>query len=169
MSIVQWIKKRLYGFLHYPREAVLASLGIQTTAECGHKTKWRGIVGPYDDRREINLHSEKNGKPDYCLKCIENTTIRCAWCNEIILPNDPITLYGAENDGGFVPKKWVQIYNNDGKSTTYVGCLRWDCAETGADRAGFWRMPGKVERHPTPIEECLNSGEMVIVENLSKP
>lgn len=53
-----------------------------------------------------------------------------------------------------------------------MGCLRWDCAKTGADRAGFWHPPGKVFRVTTPLEMCLqnlqNGGDgVVVIENLN--
>jgi hypothetical protein len=44
--------------------------------------------------------------------------------------------------------------------------LRWNCAETGADRAGFWVIPGKVQRCLSPIEEAFATGKTVIISDM---
>jgi hypothetical protein len=59
-------------------------------------------------------------------------------------------------------------------SNALVGCLRWDCADTGADMCGRWMPPGKVERTPSPMELCLASiqtgqSSIVLVGNTHDP
>ena len=164
-----WMKKRLKGLRSCPKETIAASLlPHMYDAKCGHGTYLRGTIGPEDDRREITLTLESDNRPEVCLDCIEKAIIRCAWCGDTIWPNDPITLYAAMNKE-FVPKEGSRKYDDDGSSAVYVGCLGWDCAKTGADRAGFWRIPVQVERHQTPLEQCAASNEMVIVPDHSKP
>jgi len=92
-----------------------------------------------------------NGEVEYCLGCLGKMTILCAWCKEPIFIGEPVTLYTPRD--GSVPNH-AKIH--DENLLQLVGCLRWNCAESGADRAGFW-MPGedgegKVERVPTPLE-----------------
>lgn len=77
---------------------------------------------------------------------------------------DPVTLYTPMKKDFEIPKHAV-VYNKD--PLQLVGCLRWDCAECGGDRSGFWNYPGKVERVLSPIEIALATGKTVIVNNLT--
>lgn len=95
---------------------------------------------------------------DYCLDCIEEMKIQCAWCNGPISIGEPITLY-TPGTGDFQIPLHAVVFNKS--PLQLVGCLRMDCAETGADRAGFW-VPGeagrgKVHRVPTAIEAILGA------------
>jgi hypothetical protein len=94
--------------------------------------------------------------------------IRCAWCGNVIFIGDPITLYTPAKKDFSIPE-YAKIYTD--KPLRIVGCLRWDCAETGADRAGFWMPPGKVHRMPTAFEKLMsNDGKGIIIcENLTDP
>lgn len=91
-------------------------------------------------------------------------SIKCAWCGKIILCGDPITLYTPCQKDFKIPKHAV-VYKKS--PLQLVGCLRWNCAESGVDRAGFWLFPGKVQRALSPIEECFASGKVVAVNNVS--
>lgn len=149
------------------KEFMLASLGRNIEADCGHQTKLRGTIGHEGDQRKITLKLGENGHPFSCLACIEKAIIPCAWCGKPIWPDEPITLYLSSN-----PEQEVSVgsvlYREVGGKKVYVGCLRWDCARTGADRAGFWVVPGEVERCLSPLEEALQSPSgMVIVSDLS--
>ncbi|MFA6493061.1 MAG: hypothetical protein WCV58_02920, partial [Patescibacteria group bacterium] len=106
-----------------------------------------------------------NGQPDYCIECLLKITIRCTWCGEPIFPDSPITLYSA-SDKTFEPPKHA-VYYWDGKRRCFVGCMRFNCAESGADRAGFWVPPGVVKRVASPLELALSSGSTVVVSDLS--
>ncbi len=88
-------------------------------------------------------------------------TIQCAWCGEPIFIGDPVTLYLPRYEDMEVPGHAVPY----GKGA-FVGCLRWECAESGTDRVGFWYPPGIVYRVLSPIEQCLQSDEMVIIGDL---
>jgi hypothetical protein len=117
-------------------------------ARCGHKTKKKDKVTAFGETitTEVPL---VDGKIEYCHKCLEKMAIRCAWCGKPIFIGDPVTLYSLTNGTKEMPKHAVC---HDKKLNQYVGCLRCDCADTGADRAGFWVPPGVVERIPTPYE-----------------
>lgn len=85
-------------------------------------------------------------------------SIQCAWCGKSIAIGDPVTLYTPE-DSYEVPDYAVPY--TEGGSKALVGCLRWNCADTGADRAGFW-MPGdngegKVLRVPNAFETLIRN------------
>ncbi len=110
----------------------------------------------------------ENGKPDYCLECIGNMTIQCAWCENLIAIGSPITLY-TPAEGYEVPGHAVPYTENSSKA--FVGCLGWNCADTGGDRAGFW-LPdddgkGKVHRVPTAIETLMSNPDatMLIIQD----
>ncbi|PID52240.1 MAG: hypothetical protein CR972_03075 [Candidatus Moraniibacteriota bacterium] len=122
-------------------------------ADCGHKTLKKDNVTAFGESCEIAIPIS-NGKTAYCHRCLEKMAIRCAWCGKVIFIGDPITLYSPRGEGLKMPD-YAVLYNEEHSS--YVGCLRWDCAETGADRAGFWHPPGKVFRVATPLEMCLHN------------
>ena len=133
-------------------------------AECGHETFKTDWVHAFGKKCKTEIPVE-NGKTSYCHKCLSKMAIKCAWCGEVIFIGDPITLYSSVKDNFGIPEHAV-VYNK--YPLQLVGCLRWDCAETGADRAGFWIPPGKVARVESPFEKCLRTGGIVIVEDLSK-
>jgi hypothetical protein len=137
-------------------------------ADCGHETEIIGTISKFGKETEISLIRKENGNFGTCVQCLADATIACAWCGEPILPDRPITLYST-SDSEFKPHEGSVIYEDDENSgvTRYVGCLRWECADSGADRQGFWVLPGKVERCISPIEQALHTGDMVIVEDLS--
>jgi hypothetical protein len=91
--------------------------------------------------------------------------IRCAWCGGYILPGEPITLYTPCSEDFKIPD-YAVVYKEDPKQL--VGCLRWNCAESGADRTGFWIIPGKVLRCLSPIEELMSDSkhDAVIINDL---
>ena len=140
------------------------------TTECGHETKERDVIIAFGEKTITKL-PVKNGRTPYCHRCIEKMAIRCAWCGKVIFIGDPITLYTPSNKNFKIPE-YAIVYNK--KPLQLVGCLRWDCAETGGDRAGFWIPPGKVERVPTGFElsvQDLKQGGsgIVVIEDLNKP
>lgn len=142
---------------------------IQTT-ECGHKTKIEDWVEAFGEKTKIKV-PVTNGKTLYCHKCLEKMTIQCAWCELPIFIGSPVTLYSPRDKEKSMPKHAV-LHNKE--YNFYVGCLRWECAHTVADRCGFWYPPGKVNRVPSPIEMCLQDMEqggdgVIIVSDLSRP
>jgi len=154
--------------------------------KCGHKTCSKGTVntpyGKYKTKMPVI-----NDKVEYCLDCIGKMTICCAWCGGPIFIGDPITLYSPTKrpkhllKKGVITKSDAERNNNqfkaggvvyDEKTMSLVGCLRMNCADTGADRAGFW-VPsddkireGTVHRIMSPIEQCMATGKQVIVDDL---
>ncbi len=133
--------------------------GKRYTAEkCGHRTRRSGRITAFDTYRSKQMPLNNGGTVDWCLDCIGKMTIRCAWCGSPIFVADPITLY--------VPKKLDDLpeyavrYGENPVSV--VGCMLMSCADTGADRAGFW-MPGddgkgRVARVPSPLEIAMATG-----------
>ncbi|NTW30199.1 MAG: hypothetical protein HGA33_02895 [Candidatus Moranbacteria bacterium] len=89
--------------------------------------------------------------------------IRCAWCGKPIFIGDPVTLY-SPNEGFEIPEYAVR-YSED--PLRLVGCLRWDCADSGIDRSGFWMPPGEVMRVMSPIEQVLATGTAAIVSDVN--
>lgn len=139
-----------------------------TANKCGHKTKRKGFMNYGEHTAIMTMPLAENGNPDYCLDCIGNMTIQCAWCDNRITIGSPVTLY-IPKDSYKVPDYAVPY--TEGGSKALVGCLRWECAETGGDRAGFW-MPGedgkgRVQRVPTAFEMLMGNPEasMVLVQN----
>lgn len=126
---------------------------VHTTNKCGHKTHKKGFMKDGKHTTVMDMPLAKNGKPDYCLKCIGNMSIRCAWCGGSIIIGNPVTLY-IPTDTYDVPDYAIHYKKDNSKAV--VGCLGWDCADTGADRSGFW-LPGndgkgKVQKIPTEYE-----------------
>ncbi len=135
---------------------------------CGHLTKKAGKVTSHGESYTISMPLSENGNPDHCLDCIAKMSIRCAWCENPIHIGDPITLY-IPGESYKVPEHAVR-YDKD--ESRLVGCLSWECADTGADRQGFWMPPGTVARVPSPIEMLMyggSEGKAIIVGDLSDP
>ena len=135
---------------------------------CGHHTKKTGKVVSHGVSHQIGMPLANNGNPDYCLKCIGEMSIKCAWCKSPINIGDPVTLY-IPNESSGVPSYAVR-YDKDPRCL--VGCLGWNCASTGGDRQGFWVPPGKVKRVPSPIEMLMEGGsetKAVVIGDLSDP
>ncbi len=113
--------------------------GIQYTAtKCGHRTKLAGQVSAFGQTITTKMSMNKSGSVDYCLDCIAKMAIQCAFCGDPIFIGDPITLY-TPRDGFQIPDHAV-VYREE--PLQLVGCLGSNCADTGADRAGFW-LPGE--------------------------
>ncbi len=128
---------------------------------CGHKAKLKTMIFPGEDSAGLYQLGDKK----YCPKCFLSQVIKCAWCGKVITPESPITLY-SPNPEFTIPDYAVKYREKEVDPVRLVGCLRWSCANTGADRAGFWEMPGKVERCLSPIEQAFLSQQMVIVSDL---
>lgn len=137
--------------------------------KCGHYTKRSGLVSAFGRTVIMKMPKNQRGMMDYCLDRIGKMAVRCAWCGDPIFIGDPITLYTPFGD--FKIPEHAVVYNRN--PLQLVGCLGWNCAETGADRAGFW-LPGeggngRVQRVPTVFEAILGAKEpsMIIVGDLS--
>lgn len=113
-----------------------------TANVCGHKTEQKGFMHEFENITIMQMPLAENGKPDYCLECIGNMSIKCAWCANPISIGSPITLYTPKDT--FKVPDYAVAYTENG-SKALVGCLGWDCARTGADMCGRWMPPGKVE------------------------
>ena len=133
------------------------------TAKCGHRTRLVGTIEGYGKRYPF---SRLPPEPMLCFDCLNKETIPCAWCGKPIFPGDPVTLY-TPNDPEYEPPEGSKVYTFE--PLRLVGCLRWDCAEGGMDRAGFWHPPEGVHRVLSPIEECLATGDVVVVNDLRDP
>lgn len=121
---------------------------------CGHQTPCQGHVHAHGGSTFTKMPITGKKTVDYCLDCLGKMAIRCAWCDRPIFIGDPVTLY-TPTEGFTVPEHAV-VYQTD--PLQLVGCLDWDCAFTGADRAGFWypdpenKGVGHVHRVPTAYE-----------------
>ncbi len=140
-----------------------------TANKCGHKTKLVGPIKDGDGQTIMTMPLAANGSPDYCLDCIGDMSIQCAWCENTITIGSPVTLY-TPKDSYQVPDHAVPY--TEGGSKALVGCLGWGCAVGGADRAGFW-LPGEdgkghVHRVPTALEILMSNqdAKALIVNDL---
>ena len=106
--------------------------------KCGHRTKQKGLVSAFGTTIITKMPKNEDGLIHYCLGCIGKMAIKCAWCSNPIFIGNPITLY-IPSDNSQIPEHAV-VYNKE--RLQLVGCLRRNCADTGADRAGFW-LPGE--------------------------
>lgn len=132
-------------------------------AQCGHETSTQCEVDICGHKVLLGLH-EGTKSPTHCLNCYAKMCIICGWCRLPILIDHPITLYTPRDPNWQLPEgaRWY-----DESKRIVVGCLRWSCADTGADRSGFWVLPGKVQRVVSPFEECMMTHNMVITSDLS--
>jgi len=143
------------------------------------KTIIQVTIFPKNTHENVLSYQFNNGDSDvnFCPECAKKGAIRCAWCGDFIVFGQPVTLYTPREKDFKVPEHAV-IYSED--PLQLVGCLGWNCASTGGDRAGFWvpsgdpKIKGKVRRVMTPIEQCFAQfacGEdgVVVVGDISNP
>jgi hypothetical protein len=131
----------------FKRLLYLLGLG-KVIAKCGHETETKGKVEVIDEkggRKIITIENIRN--PDLCIKCLGKTIIRCAWCGGYILPTDSITLFTPSEDFN-IPKYSVRWEKNP---SYLIGCSRSECCTNEHDLAGWWVIPGKVQRIAAPI------------------
>lgn len=163
-----------------------------TATLCGHRTKLAGEVTAFGESTTVTIPLNEDGSANYCLDCIGKMTIRCAWCVNPIFIGDPITLYTPrsqkdfsrayatrqqlpfvfDSDLGFKIPAHAVVYQR--KPLQLVGCMRWECADSAADRAGFWvpsteQGKGTVYRVRTAFEEILAGKDCVVVGDLGNP
>lgn len=131
--------------------------------KCGHTCKKKTHLSIEGHEGVFAIRSKN---PEYCPQCWQQAAIRCAWCEEVILPGDAITLYTPKK-GVEVPEH-ARVYKRE-PHLQLVGCLRWNCAQSGIDRAGFWVMPGKVQRVMSPMEMLFANGsdDVIICNDLT--
>lgn len=129
-------------------------------ADCGHRTKIKDWVFAFNEG-VITEIPVQNRKAPHCHKCLAQMAIRCAWCGKTIFIGDAVTLYQPEES--YQIPDYAVFYSQD--PPRLVGCLRWECADSGVDRAGFWMPPGEVERVPSPLEMALVTTEPVVIVN----
>lgn len=136
-------------------------------AGCGHETRLAGIVKGQGQEVKMVLGRNKAGEIPYCFGCLGEKVIRCAWCGDPIFPGDPITLYAPKDVANFTLREGAVLY--DQEKTQVVGCLRWDCADTGADVAGHW-TPDGVVRCPRIIDILMANpdADAIIVNDMTK-
>ncbi len=137
--------------------------GGDVLCSCGHSAKrhtFLSIDGTHAGLYTIPCEN------DYCPQCFKNAAIKCAWCSELILPGSPVTLY-TPMDVSKLPSH--AVFYKKLPEVQVVGCLRWECADSGADRAGFWEMPGQVLRVASPLEMAFATGEVQVTQNLADP
>ncbi len=106
--------------------------------KCGHITKLKGLM--YDGIKKViwRLPLSDNGNPNYCLDCVGDMSILCAWCNQPITVGSLVTLY--EYDRNFIiPRHAIHC------GTALVGCLRQNCTHKKEDVRGVW-VHGKVKK-----------------------
>lgn len=130
-------------------------------AKCGHTTKLKDKLHAFDESCTCEILQKDKNSVEYCHRCLEKMTIVCAWCGKPIFIGDPITLYSPDKKEEFKLKEHAVVYNEE--KMQVVGCLRWNCADTGGDRAGFWMPPGIVQRVPTAFEMLISTGATAMI------
>lgn len=137
---------------------------------CGHKTEMSGIILVRGKMYDMSMPQSDNGLPDYCLNCIAEMSIRCAWCGGNITIGDPVIL-GVPDQGFKVPE--YAVYHHEAGQSALVGCIKGECSDSIMLVSGIWMPPGIVLRVPSPLQLCIQgvNGEgpsMVIVDNVQK-
>lgn len=125
---------------------------------CGHKTAQNGKIEAFGVETDMKMPRNSQGRLDYCLDCITQMTVKCAWCGDVIFIGTPITLYGPSYP-------WVfpdgTVFHSD-NPLRVVGCPSSSCADTGADYVGMW-LPdtegqGQVVRRRSMYAEAIQKG-----------
>lgn len=136
---------------------------------CGHKTKQKGKISAFGVATITTMPINTLGSVDYCLKCIQKMAIKCAWCGKPIFIGDDITLYSPSED--FEIPDYAVTYGEN--KSQVVGCLRPSCADTYADKAGYW-APGddhkgvaRITANAYELLENADIGSIVIMDSKS--
>lgn len=162
MNVRYQLSRLWFGATYLFRKVYVAN-------KCGHKTKKKGVIHYFGEAGVMEMPLSENGNPDYCLECVGDMTIQCAWCKNPIPIGSPVTLYIPKEDFE-IPEHAVRYENEGDERDSLVGCIGWECAASGADIQGHWMPPGKVKRCMSPLEMCLagSQGEevnMVVVSD----
>ncbi len=141
--------------------------GKYVAVACNHPTKREGEVRAFGECTTTHMPLNENGTAEWCLECLGKMAVKCAWCEQVIFIGDPITLYTQTKSDFKLPAN-AALYKQE--PLQVVGCLRMSCADTGADRAGFW-VPGDdgkggVHRVASPLELSMVSGAEIAMSNL---
>ncbi len=148
---MDWERLKLYCEIFWSKKV---------QAQCGHQTRTVVLLHIYEEERFLQLPLDDDGTTPACWDCLEKMTIRCAWCGKPIFIGDPVTL-NSPADGALCIPQYAVVYSC--RPLRLVGCLRMGCANSGAERAGFWQPPGEVFRVLSPLEMCLLGKKSVIV------
>lgn len=132
-----------------------------------------GRVEAFGDSTTTTMPRNADGGFDFCHACLGTMAIQCAWCNRPIFVGDPVTLYMPSDPYiWFSPSVAYMTFDK----LEMVGCGRTDCAETGADYAGYWvpsglrpegRWIGGVKRMTSIYETVLANNRSVVADDLS--
>ncbi len=134
---------------------------------CGHVAKRKTLV-VHEGESNVFVLPQSH---EFCPDCWPKQAIKCAWCGEPIYLGDPVTLY-SPNNSNFVVPAHAMVYQQ--KPLQLVGCMGWDCALSGMDRAGFYVAPGKIQRVQTGMEQMLlriagGNNEPLVISDISDP
>ena len=142
-------------------------------AKCGHRTHLKATRCVFGEELQFDLTDEGRKRPVYCVDCLATKAIQCAWCSGVILPGEPVTVYSPVEEDYVPPLHAIAHNDTEGdEPLRLIGCLRWDCADSGADRAGFWVVgcdgKGYVHRVPTAFELLMQCppGSAIFVRDL---
>lgn len=83
----------------------------KVVAGCGHETFKKDKIAAFGESVEIKIPII-DGKTNYCHRCLEKMSIKCAWCGGVIFISSPITLYISQKKDFKVPK-YAIIYDED--------------------------------------------------------
>ncbi len=141
--------------------AVAESSSETKAFSCGHiGPKWF-VLDTYGIRTKRFEDSKRC--PRCHLERLRTFTIRCAACGHIILPGDGVALYDTELN----KMKYASVAHRIDERTV-LGCMRWDCCESGAFFGGNWSEQGFVPQFngSNVAQEAFRTGRPIIVENI---
>ncbi len=152
------------------RNLFLTLRNSKVSSKCGHITRVRGRVKYYPPIYEgveesniaITLKLDENATADQCIYCIQESSVRCAWCGGTILPGEPVTLYTSKQHN-VMPSKEALVDENESGDLSYVGCSRCNCATSNADIAGFLGNYKSIIRDKSPYQQVFETGKPVVI------
>lgn len=102
--------------------------------------------------------------PKQCSLChgddMLKAAIRCAYCEEVIFPGDPVSTY-------FPVEKLPEGFEARATRTRngFVGCMRMDCCPSGDFFAGHWILEGIQSPFSTGVaaSEAFREGKAITI------
>ncbi|HEY4479215.1 MAG TPA: hypothetical protein VI981_02575 [Candidatus Paceibacterota bacterium] len=134
--------------------SIKALLSGKTLFACSHSARRSASFRMDGEKVTFNLSDKQT---EWCPECLSKMTILCVFCARPIFIGDPICLPICKKNK--VPPSAVlyEDFGSSGQEGQYVSCLRFNCCDSGANRAGFWQPPGVVARVMRPVPQILDT------------
>ena len=144
--------------------AVVNESGEMVLYECGHTAPPIFMHDLYGD--VVELTDAALAQRQQCGRCllahVKANSIRCARCGRAILGDDAVAVYDYSAE---FKTEWTTVVDG----VRVLGCMRRDCAPSGAYFGGHWdghQFVPMFEGGGSVASETMRTGAMIIVSDV---